>query len=720
MKAFFLVPAILLALVCAAQKPPAKNPAKKPAKPPVSSDMSELLKEMQQGMGNMSAEDKAMLDSMGIKLPNAKEVGNMANFSTANTGNPSTDLLVPKLDPARIASMPSTPLSGARMPAYLQGIDQNLRSKLPPSILSKAEDLYTDLATQNARPEALAAAGVGLWAFGKTVPALLLLSRACMDDPSNDDHLNNFAAMLVMCGGEQLGIPILEYLNKKYPKNSTILNNLAHGWFGLGNLEKASLYIDSTIRLCAWHPQANQIKARIAKSKGKNDEAVQALKNAVSRMYSGEKESQLRQLNYKLKNTDIVWSRPNKPDQLGLTKFRWPEFPKNVEQSEKLEPEWEAFRHACDELMEELKQQEQSLSASFQEAYQQRAVQDLSAGKRNAHSSALFGQLVPKAEIKLRPGIDQLMLTESKYPLVEAFDKLKIQIRAARDEEEKAIKAAIDKCNCPDGEGSKGAPTALCDELNAISSKFLHTVNSQSEALLTEYYNRIRKKISELTNYQMYTEFPEKFTLSVNHAKQEWLSFLMMAKDLVSFRDKTGLCGHQPPKERSVNAALPAYEDLHCLYTSELNLYFGSIKTACSRISAELEIEFVKLGWETKMNDRDGAGFLDEFQRCTIEVSAGTGKELFGKGPLSLESGLSVTGFLEIDRNGISDAGVKAVAELSLSTDVVDTKIETEQIKTNVGPKNPSASFGGVEAKISINSGFTAERVGLLRSLSQL
>jgi hypothetical protein len=120
------------------------------------------------------------------------------------------------------------------------------------------------------------------------------------------------------------------------------------------------------------------------------------------------------------------------------------------------------------------------------------------------------------------------------------------------------------------------------------------------------------------------------------------------------------------------------------------------------------------------MNDRDGAGFLDEFQRCTIEVSAGTGKELFGKGPLSLESGLSVTGFLEIDRNGISDAGVKAVAELSLSTDVVDTKIETEQIKTNVGPKNPSASFGGVEAKISINSGFTAERVGLLRSLSQL
>ncbi len=717
MKAHFLILILCLPLFLLAQNNP---PKKNPPKPPSSGEMDEMMKELQKGLGNMSAEEKALLDSMGFKMPNTSGLKKTAEFAAANNGKSSPNLLVPARDNARIAALPKAPLRSTEVSGYLQQIQQKLRNKFSPEQYAQINQLYASVTKGNESTSAAANAAIGCWTFGKSSAALLLMSKACLADPTNENNLNNFAAMLSMCGAEQLALPLLDYLNTKYPQNSTLLNNLAHAWFGLGDVIKAGKYIDSTLKWCPWHPQANLIKARIAESKGNKEEAVKALKQSISRMHSTEKESKLKELNYTLKSNDIVWSRPNKPDQLGLTKFKWPDFPKNVTESEKLEPEWEAFQTACHNLMSELKKEEVALTNSFQDGFQKRSALDLSAGARGANSSALFGQLVPKAEIKLRPGIDQLFAMEAKSPITDAFDQFEVQLNEARKVEEEEIKAAGKKWNIQDGEGSNGIPAAYCEEINTIHSRFLTTVNTKLENLSALFYNRIRKRLNEMTNYQMYTEFPEKFALSVNLAKQEWLAFIMMPKTAMSFRDKSALCQPRQKDKRTTKYGLPNFEDLNCQYKSQLNLVFGSITTECSRIKAEMEIEFVKLGWETKMSDRDGANFFDEFQRCTIEVSAGYSKELGGfskKDPLKLEAGINVTGFLEIDRNGISDAGIKAVTEVSANADVVDTKIKTDEAEMNVGPKNPSVSLGGVEAKISINSGFTAERKGILKML---
>lgn len=116
------------------------------------------------------------------------------------------------------------------------------------------------------------------------------------------------------------------------------------------------------------------------------------MKQSISRRHSTEKESQLKELHYNLKSNDIVWSRPNKPDQVECTKFKWPEFQKNVSESERLEPEWEAFQLACQNLMTALKREEIALSNSFQEGFQKRSTQDLNAGARGVNTSALFDQ----------------------------------------------------------------------------------------------------------------------------------------------------------------------------------------------------------------------------------------------------------------------------------------------------------------------------------------
>src|SRR5574343_90658 len=430
MKAHFLILILCFPLFLLAQNNP---PKKNPPKPPSSGEMDEMMKELQKGLGNMTAEEKAMLDSMGFKMPNTSGVKKMGEFAAANSSGSSSNALVPSRDNTRMAALRKAPLRSTEVAGYLQQINQKLRSKFSADLQANSDQLYATVTKEYNNPAAAANAAIGCWTFGKPAAALLLMGKVCSTQPEDENNLNNFAAMLSMCGAEQLALPLLDYLNTKYPQNSTLLNNLAHAWFGLGDVIKAGKYIDSTLKWCPWHPQANLIKARIAESKGNKEEAEKALKQSISRMHSNEKESKLRELQYKLKSTDIVWSRPNKPDQLGLTKFKWPDFPKDVVDSERLEPEWEAFQTACHNLMSELKKEEVALTNPFQDGFQKRSALDLSAGARGANSSALFGQLVPKAEIKLRPGIDQLLAMEAKSPITDAFDQFEVQVNENRE-----------------------------------------------------------------------------------------------------------------------------------------------------------------------------------------------------------------------------------------------------------------------------------------------
>ena len=173
--------------------------------------------------------------------------------------------------------------------------------------------------------------------------------KPCKADPANAINLNNYASFLTMCGAEQIALPILNNLNKRYPKNSSILNNITQAWLGLGDIQRAEKYADSTIRIYAYHPQANMAKCLIEESKGNIPAAIAAAKKAISKSYSTEKENKLKKLGYDLKSDDINWNRPMPQDALGLTKFTWPEYPLNVEQNKLLVKEWNDFKNECEQ-----------------------------------------------------------------------------------------------------------------------------------------------------------------------------------------------------------------------------------------------------------------------------------------------------------------------------------------------------------------------------------
>lgn len=663
-----------------------KKPVKK-EKPPTKEEMAEMMNAMQEGMSGM---------------PNLQDMQKMAAFAMANEQKATSQTAVPKKDATRIAAIPKAVLTSATISSYIQQLQQQLRTKLPAEWQEKTRQQLQELRKENPGKSITAIAAAGYLAFGNSKAALFVMTEACKEDPADGNKLNNLAALLNMNGGEHLAIPILQLLNKQYPRNSTILNNLAHAWFGLGDLLNASKYIDSTIRLCAWHPQANQIKAAIEESKGNTAAAVKAAKQAISRMYSQEKQDKLNDLDYELKAEDINWKPANATDQLGLSKFSWPGIPKTVAESADMEPVWNQFRQDWDILVNQLSQKQEVLAEAARQGWERRMQQDMIAA------------VVPKAVIKLRPYVEELLEREARDPLglaLLAFQDTLNQMKAAHAEELRKIYEKIK----PGREG-EGINEGYCAAIDAANDKLLRDVNSRVEAFCLRQRDRAKKRISELVNYKFYSEFPEQFELSVNQAKIEWLSYIMLPKDMLIFRSPEQLCFKKEEKE-FIKHGLADYDDINCTNRSVSDFGFGSIETICGRTIAKIDVKGIKLDWETRSADREeNRNFWDEFQRCTIEITAGDSKKI-GSGPLQLEASVQATGFLEFDRTGLKDAGIKAEVGIGVTTNVLDTKVQTGIGEVNVGPSEQSISFGGAEASFTINSGFTAGGKGIFQGV---
>ncbi|HEX2682884.1 MAG TPA: hypothetical protein VHL77_03065, partial [Ferruginibacter sp.] len=258
MKTYLFLPILLLTTTIAIAQNGKKKSEKE--KPPTQAEMNEMMKEMQKAMDGMSAEDKKMMDSMGFKMPDLKSIEkNVSGISDAQLQKAYEDenRIVPQKDQARINAAMSVSISNAEMSAYIDKTHNAVLQKIPAAAKTKAAALLQQVKSLN---RSLANTAAGLWIDGKSTLALYVMGEACKADPANTINLNNYAAFLSMCGAEQLAIPILNNLNKRYPKNSSILNNLAQAWLGLGDISRAEKYADSTIRIAAYHPQANMAK----------------------------------------------------------------------------------------------------------------------------------------------------------------------------------------------------------------------------------------------------------------------------------------------------------------------------------------------------------------------------------------------------------------------------------------------------------------------------
>ncbi len=189
-----------------------------------------------------------------------------------------------------------------------------------PAIEKKeALEIYNETKAEYKFVAVIANAASGCWMLGHWEKALFIMGRACIDDITDADNLNNYAAFLISTGGEQAALPILLYLNHKYPKNSTIQNNIGQAWFGLGDLSNAKKYLDSTTKLYINHSMANTSLSQIYLSQGDSSRSIAFLKAAIKETYDPDKEAQLLNLGYTLKYADMPpFNYPMKKDPFGI------------------------------------------------------------------------------------------------------------------------------------------------------------------------------------------------------------------------------------------------------------------------------------------------------------------------------------------------------------------------------------------------------------------
>jgi tetratricopeptide (TPR) repeat protein len=381
---------LLAAVCCTATAQPGKKPAKE--KPPTQKEMEEMMKEAEKMMGEMSAEDKKMMDSMGIKMPSFKNVPKVTDKQLAEAWE-NENRIVPKRDAARIAAIPAA-VTDARMPVYLTAVQKAVAASLKPDAVTTGNKAYDYIKSVSKNSGEAANMSIGLWMAGQPEIAVHVLGKICAADAGNTDNINNYAAMLSMLDAPQLAIPLLNNLNTKFPKNSTLLNNLGQAWFGLGEIGKAEKYLDSTIRIYAYHPQANLTKAAIEESRGSADKARECVRKSMIHSYTQDKEEKLAKLGEKTKASNFRLPRRTQNDPLNLGGFSAPGFPTSVEGCVIAEKEWTEFYVQVNSKLNQLGKLKKQADENGAKDQQQRLSADINLVKTAMANPGTTGQFV--------------------------------------------------------------------------------------------------------------------------------------------------------------------------------------------------------------------------------------------------------------------------------------------------------------------------------------
>ncbi|MEX1241113.1 MAG: hypothetical protein WEB30_15420 [Cyclobacteriaceae bacterium] len=660
---------------------------------PTQKELAEMMKEMEKEMGDLDPEAKRMMDSMGVKMP----VFNMPDVTDAQLKEAyeNENRIVPKRDDVRIASISKMPLTTASIAAFILNSHNKAATRITSASKAKGEEIYRSVKTQYNSVSATGNTAAGLWMLGKNELAIYVMGRACIDNPTNVNNLNNYAAMLSMNGGEVVALPVLNFINKRFPKNSTILNNIGQAWFGLGEIDKANSYLDSVIRIYAYHPQATFTKSFIEESKGRQSAAVDLAKRSIKKAYNKDKEDRLNKLGYKLENDDLSWDAPMPQDPLGFHGFISPEYPMDVMQSKMLENEWTSFRQNIQNEIASLGNVLSRLQQDAATANHKRMQHLMDAGQKGIWVDAI-PPLAPKAMVKLKYLVDDKDgQREASYNrigkavAIANADVGRYQQKLAAD-----LELVRKKYEDQFGEGRKNPFLAACKDENAAKNVFLLASNPPMQEANKNFMKLLERKLSDELYFSQYTMWPEDFEVAKVSAKLGWLTILTNQSPV--FQDQGAMCTSADPLKMK-SFKLAAFDDVHCVYHSKLTTPVGTITIDCSRMTTQLDLKFLKLG---RRQDMDKETFGDQFMSCTVEVGAGVGTGV--NGPISAEASVGGAIAAEFDRNGLRDVILKGSASVSAGSDIIEGGS-----LAGVGVSDVSLEVG-VQGQVSIISGISS------------
>jgi hypothetical protein len=657
-------------------------------KPPTKEELKKMMEEL-------DPEELEMMKKMGIDVSELSKLEQSG--AKVEVGED-----FPKRDEARIAQVEKTKLSSDNLAPYLAKVHSAVSSKFGSEAVSDAKELF-DLADS---PEEKAQLANGLWMFGSTAYAIIVLGNTLQSDPDNTDYLNNYSAFLTMAGAEEVALPILKYLNTTYPKNSTILNNLGQAWFGLGDIPTAEAYIDSTLMLYPGHSQANLTKSIIEENRGNKYEAAKALKESIKSAYSPEKEKKIKEMGLIITPNDLTFYPPLNEDPLGLGNMNWPEFPENVDESDFLEREWNDYKENIRFKMDPIQEKLDALVEVLEEE-----MENPMKKMRNGQGAIIHLVFAPKYQA-LRNYYEEENkdLAYQKYSdLVEAQDELQEEVYLLEEAYGKELEELVETMGDRIGEGSsKEDMEEYCSEENEIKSDFLLEINTLLENENAKIIDYWRKTLSQQMNHNRFSLMPEEFEFEKLRSQAMWLA--MISEQEVRFASPC-VTGYEKEDDEEDQEAgeLADFYDMTCKDKSVLNLVIGKITVECNKMTTELDSKFFKYKVKENMD-------TDQVIQGSVEIGLDFDLAKASEfGPVKAEVKGELYGFVEFDGNGVTDVGIKAGAKATVGSNVVSD----DNVKHSLGfADDASITLIGAEARWGWNSGPSLEGKSILQGLS--
>lgn len=659
----------------------AKKKSIEKEKPPTQKEMAEMMKEAQSAINELDPETKKMMDSMGIKMPSFKNIPKVSNEKLAAAWD-NENRVVPKKDITRIASI-SRKVDDANIKAYILGIQKKSLVFFSAEVKATSEKVYAFIKSNSKNTAEAGNMACAIWITGKQDLALKIMGDLCSNDPTNTDNLNNYASMLSMMGGQHLAIPLLNNLNIKYPKNSTMLNNLGQAWFGLGDMAIAEKYLDSAIRIYAYHPQANLTKASIEESRGNITKAIEAIKKSIKHSYTNEKEDKLRQLGYEIELKDV--SIPFRPtsDPLGLEKLKQPDYPTSLSELKMLKPLWQNFNDELDQRLSYL----QSEMNQMQEGLEKTYLADkklLTIPLHVKKVSLVLAEIQKNYEVRL--GI----LTQKGIAHLLELEKM----RTTRP---------------------KIAVTAPCETFRKEEDAFLNSYNSKQKAHHNEFLKMQKNYFNEMAYYSQYTladKIP--FDMLVLEMQINWISLLKEYQPLLIAKYELLECVEN---KKGNHSKLAEFDLVACNYNDTMNLGVIAFYQNCSRMTSKLNLKFVEYSRLDNFERAEG----DTYESSTLKISVEQGfdKLKLEKGPLKLEAKIAAAIELEFDRQGIKDVNLILEAKAGAGHNVLDQGLEATSNVTGKDVIDNTVEVG-LEGRISLVSGKGSVNVNVTGRLESI
>lgn len=630
-------------------------------------ELQDKINQAQQQLDKLTPEQKKLMQQMGMStnLPSNQQMYSDEQIGLAVGGD-----AIPKKNQSLINAIPKIPLTATTVDAYIKSLNVYVEKSINENAKTFGQQVYDILKENKYKPEEIGNVALGYWINGDLEPAVFLISKACSNNSADDDMLSNYAAMLSMGGAPHKAIPVLEYLLKKYPDNTTIQNNLGQAWFYLGEIDKANAQLDKVVKAFAYHPQANYTQCLIQESKGNKTAAIEKMKNSLHYSYSLDKVNKLRKLGYSVKASDMrIPFRPD-PDPLGLRKFIRPDVPTSYEEELRLSADWDAFQKQVNEkdmdLGKALIPYQQAAIKQAQNNYDQynKAKGDVGKMKTSvAASENIYRKTAEKnLEAMSKDGGVSYRLKKAKASIDELIKDFMAKDEAQRKALERANRIVADH----ESEYAKKGENIGFDNC-VVQKKYSEWVyanyNKPLEEAYKNYLHQLYLKITEELYWKQFVQDDAAFEATKIAAQKEWLSALYDTRYIAT--NIYGDC--QVEEVKSSRYKLADFDDMHCKFISVLD--FGVYKQIDECGNMRIEFDAGKLSGNFNFK-ADNTG-VDRFVKCNLEATVINIEKSIEKGPVQIGANVKAGVGVEITTKGIEDVYVTGEAKVTIGSNTV-------------------------------------------------